>query len=299
MLTTETIIHTPGLIDPNREPWTGTINEHFQQAGDRAWDKLATILADNAVDDEDSDLAESLEALADAGLDDQELASRLTDDPNVIIEDPEEVADAIADALKGSQFRTGYSQRADAHVIHGTGFDLYWTLDGECGTFGAEWALWTTDEDGEDVLDVNGLAIYTPGPGAAEKTATELLQIAEATQQRLMREQGNRLVAKALSTIRRSLDGADWLPNYGGPKGIGYKGIEFRLGLTGDSEPRIVQTWELADADEDEDGYGLPDDIAETLASLNAEDELDEENLERQFEQIADEAIEFLAGLDD
>lgn len=298
MLTTETLIHTPGLIDPNREPWTGTIAEHFTQAGDRAWDKLAAILADHAIDD-DLDLDQALEALADAGADDQELASRLTDDPNVIIEDPEEVADAIADALKASKFSTGYSQRADAHVIHGTGFGLYWSLDGECGTFGAEWALWTTDEDGEDVLDLNGLVPYIPGPGAAEQVANGLLEIAASAQARLLRERGRILAAEALSTIRKSLDGADWLPNYGGHRGIGYKGIEFRLGLTGDSEPRIVQTWELADIDEDEDGYGLPDDIVETLEACSSETDVDEENLERQFEQIAAEAIKFLAGLDD
>ena len=87
MLTPATIIHTPGLIDPNRTPWTGTIAEHFTQAGDRAWDKLTAILADHAIDDLDIDLEESLEALADAGLDDQELASRLTDDPNATIVD--------------------------------------------------------------------------------------------------------------------------------------------------------------------------------------------------------------------
>lgn len=89
------------------------------------------------------------------------------------------MTDAIADALKTSKFRTGYSQRADAHVIRGNGFDLYWTLDGELGTFGAEWALWTTNENGEDILELNGLAVYAPGPGAAEKTAAELLQIVE------------------------------------------------------------------------------------------------------------------------
>ena len=86
MLTPATIIHTPGLIDPNRTPWTGTIAEHFKQAGDAAWDKLAAILADHDID-EDLDLEDSLEALADAGLDDQELASRLTDDPNATIVD--------------------------------------------------------------------------------------------------------------------------------------------------------------------------------------------------------------------
>lgn len=299
MLTPTILIHTPGLIDPNRTPWTGTIAEHFTQAGDRAWDKIAAILADHAIDD-DMDLDQALEALADAGADDQELASRLFDDPNVIIEDPEEVSDAIVDALKASKFSTGYSQRADAHVIHGngTGFDLYWSLDGECGTFGAEWALWTTDEDGEDILDLNGLVPYIPGPGAAEKTAAELLQIVEAAQQRLMREQGNRLVAKTLSTIRKSLDGADWLPNYGGHEGIGYKGIEFRLGLS-DDELRIVQTWELANADEDEDeeGYGLPNDIADTLDSLNAEDEIDEEDIDAQFARIASDAIDTLRDL--
>lgn len=52
MLTPTTVIHTPGLIDPNREPWTGTIAEHFDLAGDRAWDKLSAILADNAPTDE-------------------------------------------------------------------------------------------------------------------------------------------------------------------------------------------------------------------------------------------------------
>ena len=36
MLTPDTLIHTPGLIDPNREPWTGTIADHFDLAGDRA-----------------------------------------------------------------------------------------------------------------------------------------------------------------------------------------------------------------------------------------------------------------------
>ena len=86
MLTPATLIHTPGLIDPNRTPWTGTLAEHFAQTGDRAWDKLAAILADHDID-EDLDLEDSLEALADAGIDDQELASRLTDDPNATIAD--------------------------------------------------------------------------------------------------------------------------------------------------------------------------------------------------------------------
>lgn len=81
MLTPETLIHTPGLIDPNRTPWTGTIAEHFALEGDRAWDKLAAILADHAIDD-DLDLNQALEALADTGADDQDLVSRLTDDPN-------------------------------------------------------------------------------------------------------------------------------------------------------------------------------------------------------------------------
>ena len=81
MLISETLIHTPGIIDPNREPWTGTIAYHFDLAGDRAWDKLAAILADHDID-ENLDLDQALEALADAGLDDHELASRLTDDPN-------------------------------------------------------------------------------------------------------------------------------------------------------------------------------------------------------------------------
>lgn len=298
MLTPETLIHAPGLIDPNRTPWTGTIAEHVAQAGDRAWDKLAAILADHAIDD-DLDLDQALEALADAGADDQDLASRLFDDPNVIIEDPEEVDDAIADALnKASRFRIGYSQRADAHVIHGngTGFGLYWSLDGEYGTWGAEWALWTTDEDGEDILDDNGLVSYIPGPGAAEKTAAELLQIVEDAQRYFVRERGKRLVAKTLSTIRKSLDGADWLPHYGGPRGITYKGIEFRLGLS-DDDPRVVQTWELANADEDEEGYDLPDDIAETLESYSSETDLDEENLERQFARIACDTIDTLRDL--
>ena len=87
MLTPSTIIHTPGLIDPNRTPWTGTLAEHFTQAGDAAWDKLAAILADHDIDDEDLDIDQALEALATAGLDDQELASRLTDDPNATIVD--------------------------------------------------------------------------------------------------------------------------------------------------------------------------------------------------------------------
>lgn len=298
MLTPETLIHAPGLIDPNRTPWTGTLAEHVAQAGDRAWDKLAAILADHAIDD-DLDLDQALEALADAGADDQDLASRLFDDPNAIIEDPEEVDDAIADALnKASRFHTGYSQRADAHVIHGNGVDfgLYWSLDGEYGTWGAEWALWTTDEDGEDILDDNGLVSYIPGPGAAEKTAAELLQIVEDAQRYFVRERGKRLVAKTLSTIRKSLDGADWLPNYGGPRGITYKGIEFRLGLS-DDDPRVVQTWELANADEDEEGYGLPNDIADTLDGLNAQDEIDEENLERQFARIARDTIDTLRDL--
>ena len=88
MLTPDTLILTPGLIDPNRTPWTGTIAEHFTQTGDAAWDKLAAILADQSIDDDlDLDLEEALEALADAGLDDHELASRLTDDPNATIVD--------------------------------------------------------------------------------------------------------------------------------------------------------------------------------------------------------------------
>ena len=86
MLTPTTRIHTPGLIDPNRTPWTGTLADHFDLAGDRAWDKLAAILADHDID-EDLDLDQALEALADAGLDDQELASCLTDDPNATIAD--------------------------------------------------------------------------------------------------------------------------------------------------------------------------------------------------------------------
>lgn len=84
MLTPDTIIHTPGLIDPHRTPWTGTIAEHFAQTGDRAWDKLAAILADHAIDD-DLDLDQALEALADAGADDQKTVSRLTDDPNATV----------------------------------------------------------------------------------------------------------------------------------------------------------------------------------------------------------------------
>lgn len=299
MLTPETLIHAPGLIDPNRTPWTGTIAEHVAQAGDRAWDKLAAILADHAIDD-DLDLDQALEALADAGADDQDLASRLFDDPNVIIEDPEEVSDAIADALnKASKFSTGYSQRAGAHVIHGngTGFGLYWSLDGEYGTWGAEWALWTINEDGEDLLDLNGLVPYIPGPGSAEQVANGLLEIAASAQARLLRERGRILAAEALATIRKSLDGADWLPHYGGPKGVTYKGIEFRLGLTGDDDPRIVQTWELANADEDEDGYNLPDDIAETLESYSSETDLDEENLEHQFARIARDTIDTLRDL--
>lgn len=51
MLTPDIIIYAPGFISPTREPWTGTIAEHFTQAGDRAWDKLAAILADHAIDD--------------------------------------------------------------------------------------------------------------------------------------------------------------------------------------------------------------------------------------------------------
>ena len=88
MLTPDTLIHTPGLIDPNREPWTGTIADHFDLAGDRAWDKLAAILTGHAIHDEDDmGIDQALEALADAGIDDQELVSRLTDDPNATIAD--------------------------------------------------------------------------------------------------------------------------------------------------------------------------------------------------------------------
>lgn len=85
MLTPETIIYAPGFIDPRRNPWAGTIAEHFALEGNRAWDKLDAILADHAIDD-DMDLDHALEALADAGVNDQEIVRRLTDDPNAVID---------------------------------------------------------------------------------------------------------------------------------------------------------------------------------------------------------------------
>lgn len=87
MLTPTTRIHTPGLID--HESWTGTIADHFDLAGDRAWDKLDAILDSHAPvgDDEDDDrnLEDALADLCVAGCADLDLVRALTGDPNATI----------------------------------------------------------------------------------------------------------------------------------------------------------------------------------------------------------------------
>ncbi|MBJ2329485.1 hypothetical protein JFX23_06875 [Schaalia cardiffensis] len=88
MLTPQTRL-APGNIDPNRDDWKGTIHEHYEQAGDAAWNRLGDYLYEHAPlpegTDDDRTLAEALEALNAAGLSDQELVKILFDDPNATI----------------------------------------------------------------------------------------------------------------------------------------------------------------------------------------------------------------------
>lgn len=302
MLTPETIIdttefadlpHSHGWAQPN---WTGTLEEALN--GERVKERFDALLAEYGL--ADHDLGRGLQDLGEAGLADQEIVNRLIGDPNAIILDPDELEQTIIRALYGSNFSTRYSMRAEANEIRSldNAFVIYWDLDGEYGAYGIEWGLSMVDGIGDETFDCNGLIGYNPRTETAEKLGAQLLELAENTRREYLRTKGAQLVEWTLHNVRRSLDGADWLPNYGGHEGIGYKGVEFRLGLS-DDEPRIIQTWELADADEDEDGYDLPDDIAETLDGLNAEDELNEDDIDGQFLKLAHEAIETLRDLAD
>lgn len=89
MLTPNSWIYAPGLISPTRSEWIGTLEGACKYDGREVYaiDQLLSEYAPVGEDD-DRDLAEELEALAAAGLDDLELASNIFDDPNVeIVED--------------------------------------------------------------------------------------------------------------------------------------------------------------------------------------------------------------------
>lgn len=88
MLTPTTWVAAPGLIEPRRSAWLGSLADAFA-VDPLMWDRLDELLALHAPTGEDEDeersLAEALRALHAVGLDDQALAELLFDDPNLTI----------------------------------------------------------------------------------------------------------------------------------------------------------------------------------------------------------------------